>query len=47
MIRELLNVIAHEYEEEALISIHREALRLTLLLLAVPAKTEEYLQRGP
>ena len=33
MIRELRHAIAHEYEEEALISIHREVLRLTPLLL--------------
>ncbi len=44
VIRELRNAIAHEYEESALLQIHAEVLRLTPLLLAVPARVEQYLQ---
>lgn len=44
VIRELRNAIAHEYEEEALTKIHKEVLRLTLLLLVVPDRVEDYLK---
>ena len=43
VIRELRNAIAHEYEEEALASIHSEVLRLTPKLLATPEKVQTYI----
>lgn len=43
VIRELRNAIAHEYEEEALVNIHWEVLRLTPLLLSTPEKISDYL----
>ena len=45
IIRELRNAIAHEYEEEALVNIHREVLRLTPLLLSTPEKVGDYLNQ--
>lgn len=43
LIRELRNAIAHEYEEEELIAIHQEVLRLTPAILTIPARIEYYL----
>ncbi len=45
VIRQLRNAIAHEYKEEELLAIHKEVLRLTPLLLTVPARVEDYLKQ--